>query len=746
MNSCGRYSLMWGLVLKLRSRVLLWRIRRASNRLDPFDAIANLSLAVTPLQGQTDGPADTDRLMVQPEFAALIFAERRKRRAGSKVANSKALSTLYSLIPRALMAENMRAMFSLVRTAEKGNQPGHTPPRLTFAALTREIFLRQPRFLDKEIQLLEELYVGSVRESLHDRLGFGMEEMRVVSESLNSFIAQTAVDRVSAAADDLDDQIAESSELLAYLEMQPHGIEDAKAHIATVEGFSDFGSAVALTFDQLREVTGLSDAPLQALLERLSIDLDAENTGLVKKFLCGDNPMRTRPFVSRTNASGCTEWLLVQPTWLIFGMRELFEIELTAQPMDQPYMKRRGELLEHRGMCALVKALRPDVALVNVEYGKGQHQRFEADGLILVGHAAIVLEAKSSRLTPLARTGASERLFRELGPIVTKAAEQAERLKALVLRGSSLHVRSASLFSEDGTVGDARRNWDLDVSHITDVFTIALSLEDLNFIATITAELAESGLIPADASAPWIVNVHDLEITAELLSRPAELVHFLSRRRRTARKNSILASDELDYVMHYITKGLYADSPLEATEMVMGLNEDLDAWYFHRIGQEPVAAPKPTQPLCTELSDLLDLLGEERPYGWLQASLNLLEMDVPVRDQLGSAPRRLRAETQRDHRLHSEYREVSSPSGKRFGFIAMSFPAGTTYESMKTMFHGYARLRQYASGLGAVSAFGAWQGSESPADIFLHLDNEWEFDPRLDEAVTSAGLRRSQGT
>lgn len=742
MNFLRRIPGVLGLAASLRERALLRRIRRASKRLDPFDAIANLSLAVTPLNGQTEVPPDTDRLMAQPELAALVFAEGRGQRVANDLGDSRALSTMHSLIPGVLFAANMRAMFSLIRAARKDGQPGRVVPRLTHAAISREIFLRLPRFHDKEMQLLKELFTGDIRPSLLDRLGFGAEEMFTVYQSLNSFVAQTAADRVRAAADELDDQIAESPELLAYLEAHPRGIDDAKAHIATVQGFSDFGSAVALTFDQLKVRTGLPDAPLRALLERLTIDLDAENTGLVKEFLRGDNPMRTRPFVSRTNDDGQTEWLLVQPTWLIFGMRELFEIELSAKPMDQSYMKQRGELLERRGMRALVEALRPDAALVNVEYVDGQHKRFEADGLILVGHVAIVLEAKSNRITPLARSGAAERLWLELGPIVTKAAEQAERLRVLILEGSSLHVRSASSLGTDGTLEKARTNWDLDISNITDVFTIALSLEDLNFIATITTELVDSGLIPAGASAPWIVNVHDLEIAAELLSRPSELVHFLSRRRRAADKNTVLASDELDYVMHYITMGLYTDKPTDATEMVMGLNEDLDAWYFYKIGQQTVEAPKPAQPLTADLIDTLDLLDRHRPYGWLQASLNLLEMDLPLRDQLGSAPRQLRAATRKDRQVHSMYNEVSPPVGERFGFVAMSFQAGATRKSIEAQFLQYATLRQYASGLGPVSAFGAWQGSRAPFDVFLHLDNKWEFDPQLDAAVTKAGLHR----
>lgn len=735
---------MQGFAARLGEQALVRRIRRASRRLDPFDAIANLSLAVTTLNGQTHSQPDTDKLMALPEFAALIFAEQRQQNAASTLGDPRALSSLHILIPRALSAANMRVMFSLIRAERRGNQPGRVVPRLTHAAISRQVFLRLPRFHDKEMQLLEELFTGETRQSLLDRLGFGAEEMFVVYESLNAFVAQTAVDRIRAAADDLGDQIAESPELLAHLETHARGIDDAKAHIATAQGFSDLGSAVALTFDQLKERTGLPDASLRALLERLTIDLDAENTGLVKKFLRGDNPMRIRPFVSRTNVDGQREWLLVQPTWLIFGMRELFEIELSAEPMDQTYMKQRGELLERRGMYALVKALRTDTALVNVEYVDGQHKRFEADGLILVGHIAIVLEAKSNRLTPFAQSGAAERLWRELGPIVTKAAEQAERLRSLILEGSTFHIRSASFISADNTVEEARTNWDLDVSNITDVFTIALSLEDLNFIATITAELVDSNLIPAGASAPWIVNVHDLEITAELLSRPSELIHFFSRRRRAADKNNILAYDELDYVMHYITMGLYSDNPADTTQMVTSLNEDLDAWYFYKIGQHTVEAPKPIQPLTADLIDTLDLLDEHRPYGWLQASLNLLEMDLPQRDLLGSAPRRLRAATRKDCQVHSMYNEVSPPLGERFGFVAMSFQAGTSRKSIEAQFLQYVTLRQYASGLGAVSAFGTWQGSQSPFDIFLHLDNKWKFDPQLDAAVMRAGLRRMQ--
>lgn len=742
VNLLRRFPGVLGLFAGLRERALVRRIRRVSVRLDSFDAIANFSLSVTPLTEQAE-PGETDVLMAIPEFAALIFAERAKQRTADHSSKARALSTMHSLIPGALVAANMRTMFSLMRKSQRTNEPGHVVPRLTHAAISREVFLRLPRFHDKEMQLLKELFTGEVRQSLVDRLGFGAEEVFAVYESLNAFVAQTAFERIRGAAADLDERIAESPELLSYLETRPGGIEEAKKHIAGVQGFSDFGSAVSLTFEQLKQRTGLAEEPLHALLDRLSIDLDATSRGLVADFLAGNNPMRIRPFVTRTNDDGQRVWLLVQPTWLIFGMRELFEIELSAKPMDQNYMKRRGELLEQRGMRALVSALGPDAALVNVEYTDSEHKRFEADGLVLVGNVAIVLEAKSNRITPLARSGAAGRLWLELGPIITKAAEQAERLRALIQEGASLHIRSASSMQADGTVEAATRNWDLDTTNISEVFTIALSLEDLNFVATITAELVESGLIPADTSAPWIVNVHDLEVAADLLARPSEFVHFLSRRRKAADKNTVLANDELDYVMHYLTMGLYADEDVDATELVTSLTDDLDAWYFYESGQRTTFAPKPTQPLTADMIDTLELLNVHRPHGWLQASINLLEMDVPQRAQLSGATRELRATSKKDRQPHSMYVEVNAPVGERFGFVAMSFKAGTPKAVMQDRFLSYARLRQYASRLGSVSAFAAWQGSESAFDMFLHLDGAWAFDPELDAVVTKTGIRRS---
>ncbi len=697
-------------------------------------------LAVAPLNSEPGDGTDGERLLALPELAALLFAERKSIPLGAG-SSARALSAVHTLVPKVLHASSLRTTFHQLTVRRQPGDGNGVVPRLTAAAISKEIYLRLPRFHQKERELLNELFAPpAIHDSIVARLGYGPEAMFSVFDALHSYIPQALVDQMRNADAELDEALAASPELARAMNAQPDGLGGAKRRFTTRRAFDHLAKAVALSLDDLVLATNLDQAELRALLTRMSIDLDAPNNALVKAFLRGDNPMRTRPFLSRTGTSGEREWMLVQPTSLIFGMRELIEAALTTEPMDQAYMKHRGEVLERGGMRALINAIRPDVALANVEYVGLQRQRFEADGLLVIGHVAIVLEAKSNRLTQYARAGAPQRLWQELGPIISKAAQQAERLRALIEAGASIHIRSSSDPLDESSHG-ARTNWDLDVSEVTEVFTIALSLEDLNYIVTITSDLVESGLIPEGTYSPWIVNIHDLEIAAKLLTRPGEFIQFLSRRRRTAAKNNILAIDELDYVMHYLTNGLFPEgSP--ATTLVLSLTDELDAWIFYEEGLRDTPALKPAQQIDPEVDEILSLLDLHRPFGWLGASIGLLELAPEPRARVAHEGRRLRELTTSDGRPHSMYLETPPAPTKPLIFIAMSFPRGTRLNDIENRLVGYATLRRYASRADTVYCFGTWAGSQEVFDVFLTLSSPWTYDQALETAVATAGLAR----
>ncbi|MDT0484633.1 hypothetical protein [Streptomyces doebereineriae] len=172
---------------------------------------------------------------------------------------------------------------------------------------------------------------------------------------------------------------------------------------------------------------------------------------------------------------------------------------------------------------------------------------------------------------------------------MTDAAAQAERLRERIDTDHGLRLRDGS--------------W-LDLAHIREVHTVAVSLEDLSGIATTTADLVRAGRLPA-ANLPWTVSQHDLRTIGELLARPAELILYLRRRTDVETTQKFDAVDELDLFLHLYESGLYLEpDPVriarelpqfgpptvaarrrraaERASVLASRTNRLDAWYFHQ--------------------------------------------------------------------------------------------------------------------------------------------------------------------
>ncbi len=703
--------------------------------IDGFDVIANLALSVAPLTSEPGDGSDGTRLLSLPELTALLFAENGCGGEGRR-ADGGVLERVDLLVTRLLHVSSFRENARLVGTKSSYGVARSVVPRLTAAAETRELYLRLPRFHQKERELLGQLFTPEIQSTLTERLGFGPSSIFMLFDTYNSRLPQLLADLMREAEEELRKQTESSAELRAQLDSRPEDPDELRQRIVGNLAFDRLRSAAGLTLDDVVNDTGLNASEVHLLLARMSIELDGPNQGVVSAFLRGDNVMRTRPFVSRTRATGEREWLLVQPTSLIFGMRELLE-EALMVPMDQAYIKHRGALLESRGMKALVAALHPDVALGSVEYTVPGLGRFETDGLLVLGHVAIVLEAKSNRLTQVARTGAAQRLWLELGPIITKAADQAERLRGVLQSSDTLRIRSANDLLHAGAV---ERNSDLNIKEVTEIFTIALSLEDLNYVATVTADLVESGLIDEGVPSPWVVNLHDLEVAASLFAHPAIFIQFLGLRRDVAADGRVVAVDELDYVMLYLSGRLTEIVASGAPTMVTSLTDELDAWIFYEAGLRETPASKPALPIDRDTSEMLQALETHRPVGWLGASIALLSAQPDRRADIAREPMRLRDLSARDRKPHSMYLETPELATRSTIFVILSFPLGTRKAEIERQLIGYGKLRAYASMADCAYCFAAWVGSRERFDAFLALEETWARNDDLETRISDSGI------
>jgi hypothetical protein len=727
------------LILGLITFVLRQALLLLSRSYDALDVIPRLWLYCTPTNPETYKESEWQPELSAPEFFALIMVSRNKpnvvyakRRHTATASSIKIIAHLIHVL-YVVQQRRLAMLMHLKSTTETVPSLRFVASRIRLGFLARELHLRNAHFEDKEIEMLRALFSGTVHEELMARLGFGLEDAllvrhaflaRMIPPQYESYLNNVAVvgDRESAV------------NLMLHLRAMESMLNDRERMTAIAKPARDS----SLSLDELHATTGICKDSLNEMLSRMSIDLDSDEGSLADDFLSGDNPTITRPFIRTVTDYGQTRWVLVQPAWVIHGIRRVFETAL-YKPQNHMYLTHRSKYLENKALELLCKALRPETALANVSYSLSSSSNetvYEADGVIIVGNVAVVVEAKSNRLRPNAHNilGPPELLWQALEPLVKMAIEQGERLRPLILNSSHLRIHRAIDVNRLTQENLTKKNFLLDVSSVTKVYVVAVTLEDLNHIVTVAEDLSESLLSPRGAPAPLLLNIHDLEVLQEIIERPSEFIHYLKQRQNSA--SNILARDELDYLMHYVSWGLSGDE--DHKELTPGLADDLLDWYSHKRGERRTVANKPRRIKEPVVNLLLDALESHRPTGWLKVSDAILSLDKESRRIIDAVPRELKKLTQDCHEDRSRYLEFTENRRVSLGVFFFSLPTHSEYLDFEDFIHVLLRLRQYASKLGAVAAVVSFEESAKLFDVCIFDASGWEPDEEADKAVEEA--------
>ena len=137
----------------------------------------------------------------------------------------------------------------------------------------------------------------------------------------------------------------------------------------------------------------------------------------------------------------------------------------------------------------------------------------------------------------------------------------------------------------------------------------------------------------------WALSLFELELISDLAEYAAMLIHFLRRRARLNVLKRVRASDELDWWMHYLERGLYFDRNFDGSDApdvisLMSMTDPIDAYYLWKRGDRTKPAPKPRQKLKRDLRALLDTLHDHGRSGYIETSVALLDLDDHGREEL----------------------------------------------------------------------------------------------------------------
>jgi|GEM_PF-5761936 len=470
-----------------------------------------------------------------------------------------------------------------------------------------EMAVRVPRYDHHQKHLLRTLF-DPFTDALRKVIGFTCEDAMTIEAAFARRIQETARDGLVQARTTmlgiqnvLSGGVAAEEDRLfldALRERSPDNPEElAKGLLGAWLGFRT-GHSLAMTAKDLATETGLPSEIIERALSALTTTRDdlADYWYIVPV-----SPLKSKPLVRIDDA-----YVMPSPGLFLPALQPLFEDSLKPTSSWHQYDGHRTEFSEARAAVLLARVLTGATVLRNLKYPGG-----EVDVLIAFERRLFFVEAKGGGFARRARIGIEKLLKSNLEALVLKAHEQTRRAAEFIRSADKVTFKSKA-----GPFTICRDDYDR-------IHQISVTLEQIGHLVNGLGSLVTRG---AD-DVPWTVAMDDLETVTDVLTRPAQLVHYLERRQAILRVPAISGQDELGFLEWYLKTSLrevpddFGDAPnvmMDATSTTIDAFESAKAR-----GEDP---PVPTQDVPEPVLRLIDRLAASRRDGWLDAGIVLLGM------------------------------------------------------------------------------------------------------------------------
>lgn len=243
----------------------------------------------------------------------------------------------------------------------------------------------------------------------------------------------------------------------------------------------------------------------------------------------------------------------------------LYEAPFYWMGADKAYvstaMQDRGLFTEQFAVERLSLVFGAGNVLSNIDIFESKGNKLgEIDVLVLFGNRALVLQAKSKRLTLEARRGNDLQIKDDFKKSIQDSSDQAYRCAALLEEGKCSFKDAAG--NEVKLPANLKRIYVLCL--IADHYP-ALSFQARQFLkCTPTATI----------SPPFVMDVFALDAMTEMLSSPLHLLSYIDR--RTGYTDKLMASHELTILSYHLKRNLWVDAEHAMVLLDDDISADLD--------------------------------------------------------------------------------------------------------------------------------------------------------------------------
>ena len=243
----------------------------------------------------------------------------------------------------------------------------------------------------------------------------------------------------------------------------------------------------------------------------------------------------------------------------------LYEAPFYWMAADENYvstaMSNRGSFTEQFAVERLRQVFGAENVLANIDIYESKGTKLgEIDVLVLFGNRALVLQAKSKRLTLEARRGNDLQIKDDFKKSIQDSSDQAYRCAKLIEEGRC--------FFKDASGNTVRFPTKLKriyvICLISDHYP-ALSFQTRQFLHFEATETI---------SPPFVMDVFALDVITEMLSSPLYFLSYIDR--RTGYTEKLMASHELTILSYHLKKNLWFNEEYDMVMLEDDISTDLD--------------------------------------------------------------------------------------------------------------------------------------------------------------------------
>ena len=325
-------------------------------------------------------------------------------------------------------------------------------------------------------------------------------------------------------------------------------------------------------------------------------------------------------------------------------------------PIAKTAFRNRGKFVEDFSLARLQAVFGRDSVFPNVRIPRVKGKD-EIDTLVLFGDRAIVVQAKSKRLTLEARKGNDNLIRDDFKKSVQDSYDQALACaKALVTPNQTLVANDGSRITVPENLKEI-----YPFCVVSDHYP-ALSFQAQQFLNFETTTIIQP---------PFVLDIFTLDTMAEMLDTPFYFLSYVNR--RTGYQEKLFAGHELTVLSYHLKRNLWFNKKYSLVQLGDDVTADLDvAMLVRREGRPGESTPDGilTRLKHTRVGEIVRDI-ESRPHpGTINLGFALLKLSENTAVNLSSAIDALARRSSIDHDHH----DLTAPdTSVRFG-ISLDFP------------------------------------------------------------------------